>query len=59
MKRTWECTQVEIVHSILPDEEYNQILEEYAEMVYCYFCQLQEIKPEAPELLTKRTGTDG
>lgn len=58
MKRKWEATQVEDVHSILPSEEYNQILEELAEMVYRYLCQLQENQSEAPELL-QRTGTDG
>ncbi len=58
MKRKWEATQVEEVHSILPSEEYNQVLEELAEVVYRYFCQLQENQSEVPETF-KRTGTDG
>lgn len=59
MKKTWECAQVEIAHSILSVEEYNQTLDEWAEVIYRHLCQLQENQPEVPETLIKRTGTDG
>jgi hypothetical protein len=59
MKRTWACSKVEVIHSILSVEEYDQILDEWAEVVYRYLCQLHENQAEAPETLTKRTGTDG
>lgn len=64
MKKTWECSQVEVVHSSISVEEYNQILDEFAEMIYGFLCQLPENKPEwfpnfqAP-YEQKRTGTDG
>lgn len=44
-------------------EEYNQRLDETAEMVYRYFCQLLEDQVLAPETNVEesagRTGTDG
>jgi len=65
MKKTWDVKDVEIVPMILPVEEYNQRLEEAAELVYRYFCQLQENQALVPETETanhiceKRTGTNG
>jgi hypothetical protein len=62
MKRTWDCSQVEVVHSILPVEELNQVLD-WAEVIYGYFCQLHETSLGVPEfdapIEQKRTGTDG
>ncbi len=58
MKKTWECTQVKVVHSSISVEEYNQILDEWAEIIYRYFCQLSEKNSVVPETLIKRTGTD-
>lgn len=62
MKRIWERSHVEVVHSRVTTEEYNQLLEEWAEMVYQYLCQLPEKSPEVPNLTAqtehKRTGTD-
>ncbi len=31
------------------DEEFNQLLEEWSEIVYCYLCQLSEKKILVPE----------
>ena len=64
MKKTWSCSSVELIHSILPTEEYDQILDEVAEIVYRRFCQISEISLEAPELepalgAENRTGTNG
>ena len=63
MKKTWDCARIEVVHSRVSTEDYNQLLEEWAEVVYQYLCQLHEIKPEVPNLTAskeqKRTGTDG
>ncbi len=63
MKRIWEFTQVEIDHVIVPDEEFNHRLDEWAEIVYGYLCQLSEKQAKAsqhsmPEM-AGRTGTDG
>lgn len=63
MKRTWEFTQVEIDHAIIPDEEFNQLLDEWAEVVYRYLCQLTEIEAKVSQhslpITAGRTGTDG
>ncbi len=63
MKKTWSVNQVEIMPVEISDEEYNQLLDEMAEMVYRYFCQLSENQSKAPVTNTTpvvgRTGTDG
>ena len=64
MKKTWDVKEVEIIPMRVTDEEYSQRLDEMAELVYRYFCQLCEYQVLAPEtLITKesvgRTGTDG
>lgn len=63
MKRTWECLSIEVVHSRENVEEYEQRLDDWAEIVYRYLCQLPENQSEAPETNTartaERTGTDG
>jgi len=63
MKRAWNCSSVEIIHSTIPTEEYNQILDEFAEVVYRHLCQLSENQAEAPETYSataaERTGTHG
>ena len=58
MKKTWECSQVEVVHSSISVEENNQLLDEWGEVIYHYLCQLSEKNSVVPESLTKRTGTD-
>ncbi len=64
MKKTWDVKDFEIIPMRIPTEEYNQLLDETAELVYRYFCQLCEIKNLAPVTDTvnqtheKRTGTD-
>ncbi len=60
MKKTWNCSSVDLIHSTLPIEEYNQLLDEWAEIVYRHFCQLSETKLKVPETnpaLAERTGT--
>lgn len=61
MKKTWELDSYEIIPMRVPTEEYEQLLDEFAELVYCYICQLQD-KTKASEFLMdqtiKRTGTD-
>lgn len=65
MKKTWDVKDVEMIPMRVSIEEYNQRLDEAAEMVYRYFCQLLEGQSKAPETLNaekfreKRTGTDG
>ena len=60
MKRIWEKPQIEIEHEILRDEEFEQLLDEWAEIVYRHFCQLQSEDLVLDSLtLMKRTGTDG
>ena len=60
MKRVWEKPQIEIEHAILQNEEFEQLLDEWAEIVYRHFCQLQneDLVLDSPTLM-KRTGTDG
>ncbi len=65
MKKTWDVKDVEIVPMRVSVEEYSQRLDEVAELVYRYFCQLLENQSQAPETKPadnsrkKRTGTDG
>ncbi|MCO5114331.1 MAG: hypothetical protein M9899_09150 [Bdellovibrionaceae bacterium] len=65
MKKSWDVKDVEIIPMRVSIEEYNQRLDEAAEMVYRYFCQLLENQVLAPETLNveeyhkQRTGTDG
>ncbi len=54
--------KIEVEYFQVREEEYEQILDEWTDLVYSYFCQLSEKKILAPELLTplaaERTGTD-
>lgn len=63
MKKTWDFSQVEINHVIVPDEEFNQLLDEWAEIVYDYLCQLSEKQAEvfrnSMPYKAERTGTNG
>ncbi len=63
MKKSWEVKKYEIISMRVEFEEYNQLLEEMAELVYVYLCQLPEKESFAPEtntaLAVGRTGTDG
>ncbi len=63
MKKTWSGSSVETFHSTLPAEEYNQVLDEWAEIVYRHLCQLSDDQSKVPETsmpeLGERTGTNG
>ncbi len=63
MKRTWEFTQVEITHATIPEDQFNQLLDEWAEIVYRHLCQLTEdqakgFRNQMPNE-AGRTGTNG
>lgn len=34
--------ELETEYVVIRDEEYNQLLDEWAEIVYCHLCQLSE-----------------
>lgn len=62
MKKKWEPKVVNHDFSIIPTEEYKLILEEFAELIYRDFCQLQ--KDESLDRVlestgVERTGSDG
>ena len=59
MKKIWEIPQIELNHAIIPDEEFDQLLDEWAEIVYCHLCQLPTNHALVSETLMKRTGTNG
>lgn len=64
MKKSWDVKNVEMIPMSIDIEEYSQRLDELAEFVYRYFCQLQEDQTLAPvteitEDSVGRTGTDG
>jgi hypothetical protein len=63
MRKAWECSYVEVVHSRLSNAEFEQILDEWSEIVYRYLCQLSESQSEVSETIpaetAERTGTDG
>ena len=45
MKKRWEALRVDHDFSTIPTEEYKQVLEEFAELLYRDFCQLQKEEP--------------
>lgn len=49
MKRTWNSSSVDLLHSTVSAEEYNQILDEWAEVVYRHLCQLSANPPAVSE----------
>lgn len=61
MKKTWNVSSVDLIHSTVSAEEYNQILDEWAEVVYRHLCQLSETQPAVSETYmaqaAERTGT--
>lgn len=64
MKKTWDVKKIEMIPMRVTDEEFGQRLDEMAELVYRYFCQLLENHVLVPETLIAensvgRTGTDG
>ncbi len=59
MAKRWQPEDVQIAASVVTEEVMNQLLDEAAEVIYGYFCQLRQEEPAVPETLTKRTGSDG
>ena len=62
MSKKWEIKNCEVVFEQIAAEEFKQIIDEYAELVYGYLCQLSELSldPEIRSPITvERTGTDG
>ena len=56
MKKTWDNSMIKITHAAVPAVEYNQLLDEWADIVYRHFCQLSKDQTEVPVTLLKRTG---
>ncbi len=48
MRRIWEVFRIDVVHLQESPEEYNQTLDQWAEFVYCYICQLPDNQAEVP-----------
>mgnify|MGYP007037410904 CR=1 FL=1 len=64
MRRKWNPMRIDHDFSCLSCEEYNQLLAEFAGMIYRHFCQLQIDQPlghvtEIPAYGVERTGTNG
>lgn len=62
MKKKWEPKSVIHDFSTIPTEEYKQILEEFAELIYRDFCQLHTDQPHVNATFTpveERTNTNG
>ena len=63
MKKTWNPSRVEIFHSTVSLEEYEQLLDEWAAIVYRHLCQLTEdqakVSRNSMPLAAERTGTNG
>ncbi len=58
----WDSESIEISFVTVGSEEFDRILDEWAEMVYRHLCQLHEKKSLVPEssipLAVESTGTD-
>lgn len=54
---------IEVNYVTIRDEEFEQLLDEWAEIVYCHLCQLSEKKTLVTETsmpqVAERTGTSG
>ena len=48
----WDAQSVEVQEFTVTRDEYNQRLDEWAAVVYDYFCQLSQDQKQAPESLT-------
>lgn len=48
MKRKWENTQVQIYSTTIPTEDYNLLLDAWAEVVYGHICQLSQDQIKVP-----------
>lgn len=63
MKRKWEMPEIHTSFTSIPTEEYNLLLDEWAEMVYRHFCQLPRDQTKVPvnqmSQRTERSGTNG
>ena len=62
MSKKWEIKSCEISFEKVSAEEFKQIIDEFAELVYGYLCQLSEssLTPEIRSPISaERTGTDG
>lgn len=59
MAKRWQPNDVQMTASVVTEEVHNQLLDEAAEIVYDYFCQLRQEESTVPETLTARTGSDG
>jgi hypothetical protein len=62
MSKKWEIKNCENLFEKVSLEEFKQIIDEYAELVYGYLCQLSEssLDPEIRSPISaERTGTDG
>lgn len=61
MSKSWEIKSCEVLFEKVSTEEFKQIIDEFAELVYGYLCQLSEssLEPEIRSLIVaERTGTD-
>jgi hypothetical protein len=52
MKKKWEVAQINICSTGIPTDEYNLLIDEWAEVVYSHFCQLSQDHSAAPATLT-------
>ncbi len=41
-KSKWNAESVAIATHMIPQSEYNKLVEEWAEVIYLHFCQLPE-----------------
>jgi hypothetical protein len=56
MRKKWEDTQIQIDYSAISGDEYNQLLDEWANTVYSYFCQHRNDQIKAPVTFNKKAG---
>jgi hypothetical protein len=56
MRNQWEDTQIQIDYSAISGDEYNQLLDEWANTVYSYFCQHRDDQIKAPVTFDKKAG---
>jgi len=60
VNKRWTGKKITTEQHIIDDKHHDQLLEELAEIIYSYICQLDQVKLRSTDSSQKlkRTGTD-
>ncbi len=55
MNPKWSVEKIDVVDALVDRDEMNRALDEFAEIVYLYFCQLDKNQIQASSNLAPKT----